>query len=85
MEYLESEDTLESRTRLENIMEFVNSAGEYEQTEQEPSLGGFLDNIALVPILTTTTTQDAVVLMTLHSAKGLSFLWCFWQAWKKGV
>jgi DNA helicase-2/ATP-dependent DNA helicase PcrA len=86
LEYLESEDTLESRTRLENIVEFVNSAREYEQTEQEPSLGGFLDNIALVSDVDNyDEAQDAVVLMTLHSAKGLEFPVVFLAGMEEGV
>ena len=71
---LEREGSTESRWRLDNLYELIASAKEYEQANDEPSLGGFLENIALVSDVDNyDETQDTVVLMTLHSAKGLEF------------
>jgi DNA helicase-2/ATP-dependent DNA helicase PcrA len=75
-EALEAERTIEARGRLENLEELVGVAREYEQSAQEPSLSGFLQEISLY------SDQDAlrgdddgglVTLMTLHNAKGLEF------------
>lgn len=71
---LEAEDTVESKTRIENLQEFLSVVAEYEKTEEEPTLGGFLENVALVADIDAyDEDQDAVVLMTIHSAKGLEF------------
>jgi DNA helicase-2/ATP-dependent DNA helicase PcrA len=71
---LESENTVEAESRLENLEELINAAKEYERFEPEPTLEGFLQEQALY------TDQDAfnteggqVALMTLHNAKGLEF------------
>ena len=83
---LECENTVESRSRLENIGEFINSAKEYEAAEEEPSLAGFLENIALVADVDNyDETQEAIVLMTLHSAKGLEFPVVFLAGMEEGV
>ncbi len=65
----------ESEGRIENLMELVSAAREYEQREAEPSLGGFVDRLSLLSDVDKEQgKRDArVVLMTLHSAKGLEF------------
>ncbi len=71
---LELEDTDEARGRIENINEFFNKIVDYEEKTDEPSLSGFLEEVALVADIDgLDETQDYVVLMTIHSAKGLEF------------
>ena len=83
---LEREGSTESRWRLDNLYELIASAKEYEQANDEPSLGGFLENIALVSDVDNyDETQDTVVLMTLHSAKGLEFPVVFIAGAEEGV
>jgi DNA helicase II / ATP-dependent DNA helicase PcrA len=83
---LQSEDTHDARARLENLQELIGVAREYEATDEEPSLAGFLANIALVSDLDG-LEEDAsyVTLMTLHSAKGLEFLGVFLTGLEEGV
>ena len=74
MAMLELENSVESRTRIENLNEFVSAVTEYEKSAESPSLGGFLENVALVSDIDAyDEDQDACVLMTVHSAKGLEF------------
>ncbi len=71
---LENERDLEGLSRLENIKEFISAAREFENANEDAVLTDFLENIALVSDLDNMETDDsAVVLMTLHSAKGLEF------------
>ena len=71
---LEAENTEEAQQRIENIDELISKAVTYEESEEEPTLSGFLEEVALVAdIDSVDETQDYVVLMTLHSAKGLEF------------
>ena len=78
IESLESEDKVEAEARIENIDELLNKAAAYEEDcqdrDEEPTLSGFLEEVALVAdIDSLEEDQDYVVLMTLHSAKGLEF------------
>ena len=78
VESLEAEDKVEAESRIENIDELVNKAAAYEEDCQdrgeEASLSGFLEEVALVAdIDSLDEDQDYLVLMTLHSAKGLEF------------
>jgi len=60
--------------RLENVSELVNAAAEYDAQNPEGSLGGFLEQVALVSDIDKEEgADDKVSLMTLHSAKGLEF------------
>ena len=71
---LEAEDTEEAQARIENIDEFISKAVSYEENEEQPSLGGFLEEVALVADIDGLEEgNEYVVLMTLHSAKGLEF------------
>ena len=65
----------EAEGRIENLMELVSAAREYETREPEPSLGGFVDRLSLLSDVDKEQgSRDArVLLMTLHSAKGLEF------------
>ena len=61
-------------SRIENVEEFKSKAREYEDKVENPTFEGFLDNISLVSDVDNyDDNQNAVVLMTLHSAKGLEF------------
>ena len=71
---LEEQDTDEARGRIENLMEFKSVIAEYEKTAQEPTLADFLENLTLMAEVDNhDENQDAVVLMTMHSSKGLEF------------
>ncbi|MEY8336548.1 DNA helicase PcrA [Lachnospiraceae bacterium 62-35] len=71
---LEEEGEIEAQTRLENIEELINKAVSYENNSQEPSLGEFLEEVALVAdVDRMDDSAERVTLMTLHSAKGLEF------------
>ena len=84
---LETEMTVESRTRIENIKEFVSVAREFELTaEEKPTLEDFLAHISLVAdIDDTEEVGDRVVMMTLHSAKGLEFPVVFIAGMEEGI
>ena len=75
---LKAEDTEESRARIENIDELISKTVSYQDLRSaegaEASLSGFLEEIALIADIDTVDPgQDYVLLMTLHSAKGLEF------------
>ncbi|GAB2719453.1 DNA helicase PcrA [Paenibacillus thermoaerophilus] len=78
---LQRENTIESRSRLENIEEFLSVTLDFERRNEDKSLVAFLTDLALISDIDTLgeedggggDSQDAVVLMTLHSAKGLEF------------
>ncbi|MCI8635104.1 MAG: DNA helicase PcrA [Eubacterium sp.] len=71
---LEAEGTEESEARIENIDELFSKIRAYEDGEAEPTLSGFLEEVALVAdIDSLEDDSNYVVLMTLHSAKGLEF------------
>jgi DNA helicase-2/ATP-dependent DNA helicase PcrA len=69
----------DSPGRLENLKELVNSMAEFE------TLGGFLEHISLVMDRDTAEADDAVSIMTLHSAKGLEFSTVFLPGWEEGL
>lgn len=74
IEELEAEGTDEAKARIENIEELQGKVLTYEEKEPEPTLSGFLEEVALVAdIDSLDADSDHVVLMTLHSAKGLEF------------
>ena len=73
---LREDKSEESEGRIENLMELVSAAREYETRDAEPSLGGFVDRLALLSDIDKDQGQKAdpkVMMMTLHSAKGLEF------------
>ncbi|MDR1101788.1 MAG: UvrD-helicase domain-containing protein [Clostridiales bacterium] len=73
---LTSENTIENQTRLENLDELLSIANEYQsQAGEEADLGGFLESMALYADVDSydEMQDEGVVLMTLHSAKGLEF------------
>ena len=83
---LKDEDTDEAKARLENIDEFISKAVSYEEGEEHPSLSGFLEEVALVADIDSLEESDnRVLLMTLHSAKGLEFLYVFLAGMEDGL
>ena len=73
-EVLELKPTEENKTRLENVEELRSSILNYCENADNPSLSGFLEEIALyTDIEQYNASDDAVVMMTMHSAKGLEF------------
>ena len=71
---LEAINTDESKGRLENIGELINKAAEFEENNEGAGLSQFLEEVALVADVDGFTEgDDTVVLMTLHSSKGLEF------------
>ena len=72
--YLRDSDDEDGDDRISNVDELVSKITDYAQTAEEPTLSGFLEEVALVAdIDETQNSQDKVLLMTLHSAKGLEF------------
>ena len=87
---LKAEDTEESRTRIENIDELISKTVSYEEAMKaegrEATLSGFLEEIALIAdIDTVDSDQDYVLLMTLHSAKGLEFPYVYLAGMEDGM
>ena len=71
---LDAEGTDEARARIENIDELISKIVAYEESVEQPTLSGFLEEVALIAdIDNLEEDSDYVVLMTLHSAKGLEF------------
>lgn len=74
VEDLLAEGTEEAKARIENIDELISKIASYEEANDEPTLGGFLEEVALVAdIDSLEENSNYVVLMTMHSAKGLEF------------
>jgi len=87
---LEAADSVESQGRIENLAELVGSAQQYEgdvvAVGDEPTLGGFLERVSLVADSDDLTDDESsVVLMTLHTAKGLEFPAVFMIGMEDGV
>ena len=72
---LREERTEEAESRIENLMELVSAAREYETRHPEPSLGGFVDQLSLLSDVDEEagSRHARVLMMTIHSAKGLEF------------
>jgi len=77
---------IEGIERVANIGELINNAVSYEDDNPEASLGGFLEDVALVSDIDNyDENADAVVLMTIHSAKGLEFPVVFIPGFEDGI
>ncbi|MBP5192418.1 MAG: UvrD-helicase domain-containing protein [Eubacterium sp.] len=75
---LVAEGTEEAKGRLENLKELKSKIADYCEREETPTLGGLLEEIALVAdVDDSTDNYGTVTLMTLHSAKGLEFPYVF--------
>ncbi|MBE6917564.1 MAG: ATP-dependent DNA helicase PcrA [Ruminococcaceae bacterium] len=74
VEMLQKKDTEENKTRLENVRELKSSINAYLENAETPTLAGFLEEIALyTDIEEYNDSDDTVVMMTMHSSKGLEF------------
>jgi DNA helicase-2/ATP-dependent DNA helicase PcrA len=84
---LEAKNDVDSRTRVENVRELLTSINSYlENQPEEPSLAGFLDEIALYTDLDAQEAgEDCVTLMTMHAAKGLEFPVVFVVGAEEGI
>lgn len=84
---LQEEDTEQAQSRIENIEELINKVVTYEENcEDTPTLSGFLEEVALVAdIDTVDENTDMVLLMTLHSAKGLEFPYVYLVGMEDGI
>ncbi len=83
---LEAEGTDEAMARIENIDELISKVVAYEESEEQPTLSGFLEEVALVADIDGLEEgSDYVVLMTLHSAKGLEFPKVFLAGMEDGL
>ena len=83
---LEAKPTEENKTRLENVKELRSSILSYCENAEEPTLAGFLEEIALyTDIEQYNDSEDAVVMMTMHSAKGLEFPHVFLVGFEDGL
>ncbi|MBU9721265.1 MULTISPECIES: DNA helicase PcrA [Bacillaceae] len=87
---LKNDKSIEAQARLENIDEFLSVTKEFEKTNEDKSLIGFLTDLALVADIDKVNDDDDdpadhVLLMTLHSAKGLEFPVVFLLGLEEGV
>ncbi|MBB3114209.1 DNA helicase-2/ATP-dependent DNA helicase PcrA [Paenibacillus phyllosphaerae] len=89
---LQREKTLESTARLENIDEFLSVTQDFEKRNDDKSLVSFLTDLALIADIDTVDkdepeggVKDAIILMTMHSAKGLEFPVVFIIGMEEGV
>ena len=86
VDMLNAKDTEENKTRLENVRELKSSIHAYVQNAEVPTLAGFLEEIALYTDLEQyNDSDDAVVMMTMHSAKGLEFPHVFLVGFEDGL
>ena len=84
----QTDDEVTAESRIDNLQEFINVAREFEPTEESENsvLGEFLSQVALVSDIDTYEEEDnALTLMTLHSAKGLEFEVVFLAGLDEGI
>lgn len=83
---LESQNTVEAESRIENLLEFKSVIYDYEKEDSQLSLASFMERIALMAEIDNhDAKEDAVVLMTMHSAKGLEFPVVFLPGMEDGL
>lgn len=83
---LEEEDSEEANGRIENIEELISKVAAYEKSCEEPTLSGFLEEVALVADIDNVEEgSNLVLLMTLHSAKGLEFPYVYLVGMEDGI
>ena len=86
VDMLSAKDTEENKTRLENVRELKSSINAYVENAETPTLAGFLEEIALyTDIEQYNENDDAVVMMTMHAAKGLEFPHVFLVGFEDGL
>ena len=82
---LAQEDRQESQDRMENLAELLSAAADYDARDPTPALAGFLDRVSLLSDIDQARGDAPVVLMTLHSAKGLEFESVFLTGMEEGL
>ena len=83
---LEIQETLEAESRIENLMEFKSVIRDYETEDPNITLAEFMERIALLADVDNhDADEDAVVMMTMHSAKGLEFPYVFMPGLEDGL
>jgi DNA helicase-2/ATP-dependent DNA helicase PcrA len=83
---LQAERTIEAQGRIENLEELVRVAREYDAIAEQPGVGEFLQQIALIADVDSLRDDEGLVtLMTLHNAKGLEFPIVFMIGMEDGV
>ena len=71
---LESSYSVEDRARIDNLNEFISAASEYEENNPDDTIYDYLENLSLISDMEKTEDKDnSILLMTMHSAKGLEF------------
>ena len=86
VDMLTAKETEENKTRLENVRELKSSINTYVENAENPTLSGFLEEIALyTDIEQYNEGDDAVVMMTMHAAKGLEFPHVFLVGFEDGL
>lgn len=86
IQQLEASDEEDAKDRLGNIDEFISKIVAYEESHEEPSLSNFLEEVALVADIDGVSEDDnKVLLMTLHSAKGLEFEHVYLAGMEDGI
>ncbi len=86
IESLEATDEVDAQARIENIDELISKVVTYESSAETPTLGGFLEEVALVADIDKVEESDnKVLLMTLHSAKGLEFSHVYLTGMEDGI
>lgn len=83
---MDVDDEIEAQSRIDNIDELINKIVAYEEANDEPSLSAFLEEVALVADIDRLSEDDnRVLLMTLHSAKGLEFSHVYLAGMEDGI
>lgn len=86
LDELRNDGTVEAKSRLENLDEFLNITAEFQKESDDQSLAAFLETVALVADVDTYDADgNAVALMTLHTAKGLGFPIVFLVGMEEGI
>ena len=86
VDMLQAKDTEENQSRLENVRELKSSILAYMENQTEPTLSGFLEEISLyTDIENYNEGDDAIVMMTMHSSKGLEFPHVFLVGFEDGL
>lgn len=86
MQALEQQQDFEAESRIENLMEFKSVIYDYEKEDANISLAEFMERIALMAEVDNhNEDENAVVLMTMHSAKGLEFPFVFMPGLEDGL
>lgn len=83
---LEASDEEDAEARIENIDELISKAAAFEETHDQPTLGEFLEEVALVADIDNVEEgNNRVLLMTIHSAKGLEFSHVYMTGMEDGI